>query len=77
MMDIQEELQDIFRDIFDNELLLITRETNANDIEEWDSLAQVIIIVAIEKTFNIKFTLEELQNFKNVGDFIDLIEGKI
>lgn len=67
----------IFRDIFDNEALVVSRATSAVDIEEWDSLNNINIIVAIEKEFKIKFILSELVSLKNVGEMIDLIGEKI
>lgn len=67
----------IFRDIFDDEALVVSRATSAVDIEEWDSLNNINLIVAIEKEFKIKFILEELVALKNVGEMIDLIGQKI
>lgn len=74
---ILEKVQEIFRDIFDKEALIINRATSAVDIEEWDSLNNINLVVAIEKEFKIKFNLEELISLKNVGDMIDLIAKKI
>lgn len=75
--DIIPELQEIFVDVFDNEELIITEETNAEDIEDWDSLEQIHILVAIEKRFNIKFDIKEVTNLNNVGEIVDVIERKI
>lgn len=74
---ILERVQDIFRDIFDNEALIISKSTSAVDIEEWDSLNNINLVVAIEKEFKIKFVLEELVSLKNVGEMIGLIGEKI
>jgi len=68
---------EIFKDVFDNETIVIFRETTADDIEEWDSLAHINLIVAIEKEFNIKFDLMELKPLQNVGDLLDVIQRKI
>lgn len=76
-MNILNELQIIFQDVFDDDSLVVTNESNASTIEDWDSLAQIRLVVAIEKKFNIKFRLEELQNIRNVGEMIDLIHLKI
>ena len=54
-MNQKERLQEIFRDIFDDEELVITEDMSANDIEDWDSLAQINLIIAIEKEFKVKF----------------------
>ncbi|MDE5493021.1 acyl carrier protein [Elizabethkingia meningoseptica] len=71
--DLFKEIQEIFRDIFDDETLDITDSTNSSDIEEWDSLNHVSLIVAIEKEFEVKFSFEELATLKNVGTMVDLI----
>lgn len=71
------EVQGIFRDVFDEESLNITNETNANDIEEWDSLEQINLIVAMENVFKIKFTIDEVSVLKNVGEMIALITKKV
>jgi len=63
--------------VFNDPALEITRDTFADDIEEWDSLANIMIITAIEKEFNIKFDLKELIILASVGDVVDLIEKKI
>ena len=77
MPDLLPEIQDIFRDIFDEESLVITRESNASNVADRDSLAHVNLVTAIEKKYKIKFALAELQELKNVGDMIDLIEKKL
>ena len=69
-------LQDIFRDVFDDNSLNISVQTNAKDIEDWDSLMHINLVVAVEKEFKIKFFLGELKTLKNVGDMIDLIKKK-
>ncbi len=66
-------VQDIFRDNFDDDSLVITRETCADDIEDWDSLEQINLLTAIEKKFNIKFKLADVRDLKNVGDLLDLV----
>ena len=74
---IFEKVQEIFRDIFDDETLIITDKTNSNEIEDWDSLNHINLVVAIEKEFNIKLTLEELTQLNDVGAMIDLMSSKI
>lgn len=71
------DVQDIFRDVFDEEDLVIKDETNADDIEDWDSLAQVRLTVAIEKKFGIKFDFGELTALHNVGEMLELIGKKM
>ena len=70
-------VQDIFRDIFDEKDLIIENGTTSNDIEDWDSLNHIGIISAAEKEFRIKFALGELSTLKDVGSMIDLIIEKL
>ena len=72
--DILTAVQDIFRDNFDDDSLVITRETCADDIEDWDSLEQINLLTAMEKKFGLKFRLDDVRDLKNVGDLLDLIE---
>ena len=76
-MDVLSRLQEIFRDIFDDESLVIKNETTAEDIEEWDSLAQINIIVACEAEFELKYDLSEVSRLSNVGDMVNLTERKL
>lgn len=76
-MNILNELQPIFQDVFDDEDLVVTNESNAKNIDDWDSLSHIRLVVAIEKQFGIKFAFGELQGLKNVGEMITLIEKKI
>lgn len=76
-MGILEQLQEIFRDIFDDESIALKPETSAKDIEDWDSLAQIQLIVAAERKWGVKFTTEEISKLKNVGDFAALIDTRI
>ena len=76
-MDIQSEVQDIFRDIFDDDELEITRETSAADIEDWDILAQMNLVVAIEKHFKMHFKVDEIAGLHNVGEMLDIIAARV
>ncbi len=76
-METIQTLNEVFRQVFDDDGIVISRETTANDIEEWDSLSHVNLIVAVEARFKVKFVLRELQTLKSVGDLIDLIESKL
>lgn len=77
MMEFQDKLNRIFREVFDNDDINITPEMTANDVEGWDSLSHVNLIITIETKFGIRFSQEELLTFKNVGDLLDSIRGKI
>lgn len=70
-------LQPIFRDVFDRSDLMVTRQSNAETVEGWDSLAHINLISAIEQEFRIRFALGELESMKNVGEMIDLMEKKL
>jgi len=74
---ILEEITIIFREILDNNEILLTMNSTAKDVEEWDSLTHVLLIVAIEKHFKIRFTSIEIQSFLNVGDMCNSIKNKI
>lgn len=71
-----ERITPICRDIFDRPDLQLTSGLTAKDVEEWDSLSHIRLVVAIEKEFGIKFALGELQSLQNVGEMIALIEKK-
>jgi len=76
--EIRTKIQDIFRDTFNDENILIDDNTNADDIDEWDSFNHINLVSAIEKAFDIKFALGELQELSNVGDMIKLmIDSKL
>ncbi len=76
-MDMINELQEIFRDIFDDEELVISDQTTADDIEDWDSLTHMQLIAEIEEKYSIRFTTAEIKKAANVGEFIDIIAGKL
>jgi acyl carrier protein len=76
MSDVLEQVQSIFRDILDQPELVLTRDSNAYTVEDWDSLAHVNIVTAVERHFKVKFALSELQALRNVGEMLDLIEKK-
>jgi acyl carrier protein len=71
------QVQEIFRDIFDVDDLVITDSTNSDEIEDWDSLNHINLVSAIEQEFGVKFTLVELVSLKNVGEMIDLMTFKV
>ena len=75
--EIEKKVQRIFRDVLDDETIVLRRETTASDVAGWDSLSHVGLIVAIEKEFKIRFSLSELKPLQNVGDLLDMIRRKI
>ncbi|HOJ60016.1 MAG TPA: acyl carrier protein [bacterium] len=76
-MTTQETLNSIFQEVFDDDTIQIHPRMTANDVEGWDSLSHVNLILAIETRFQIRFTQKELLTFKNVGDLLRSIEAKI
>jgi acyl carrier protein len=71
------EVENIFRDILDEELLNLTRDTTANDVDGWDSLTHIQLIVAIEKHFKVKFSSKEILSWKNVGELLDSLKERV
>jgi len=76
-MELKDRLNRIFREVFDDDDINITPGMTANDIDGWDSLSHVNLIVAIEMRFGIKFSQKELMTLKNVGDLLNCIRGKM
>lgn len=70
---VYEKLNEIFRDIFDDDEIEVTAETTADDIEDWDSLIHINLLVSIESVFGVKFKMEEFNSMKNVGTMVELI----
>ena len=66
-------LDEVFQDEFDDDTLHLTDATTADDIEDWDSLEHINLVVAVERRFGIKFTMGEVTGMKNVGEMVDII----
>jgi acyl carrier protein len=81
MADVRERLQELFRDVFDDPGIELTDEMTAADVDGWDSLAHINVIIAVERSFGIKFATAEISRMKepdqNVGSFLRLIEAKV
>ena len=75
--EILQELTAVFRDVFDDESITIGADTTADDIDGWDSQAHVVLVVATEVRFGIKFRTAELESLRNVGDFVQLIARRL
>ena len=76
-MELQNRLNEIFCEVFDDDSITIAPAMTANDVDGWDSLSHVNLIVAIESRFKINFSQKELLTFKNVGDLLNSIRSKI
>jgi acyl carrier protein len=74
--EIYRKLVGIFRDVFDDETLVIAPELTAADVDEWDSLSHIRLVLTVEKNFRINFTASEVANLKNVAEFVELIKLK-
>jgi len=70
---ILETLTDVFRDVFDDNALVLTRETTANDIEEWDSLNQIKLILGCEQAFKLRLKPREINALQDIGSMVDHI----
>ena len=75
--EILKNLNEVFIDILDNDDIVLSESTTANDIEEWDSLTHIQLVVAIERRFKIRFDSAEIQKWKNVGELCDSIAAKL
>lgn len=71
--EVYEKLNGVFQDVFDDEAITVNDATTADDIEDWDSLEHINLVVAVEKCFGIKFTMGEVTGMKNVGEMVSLI----
>lgn len=74
---ILEKVQEIFRNCFDDENMIVSLDTSSDDIEDWDSLAQINIIVSIEKIFGIKYSIDDIVKLNSVGIIVDTIASKL
>lgn len=71
--EITAKLTEVFRDVFDDEEIVLSDTTTADDIEAWDSLEHISLIAAVEKAFKMRFTMREVSGMKNVGEMIDIL----
>jgi acyl carrier protein len=75
--EILAKVEEIFRDELEVDDLVLTDETTADDVEEWDSLSHVQLVAAMEEAFGIEFKSREILSWENIGDLIDSIEKKL
>lgn len=75
--EIFEIVNEVFRDVFDDEEITVNALTTADDIEDWDSLEHINLIAAMESRFGMKFTMGEVVSMKNVGEMVDIIISRI
>lgn len=70
---IYEKLNEVFRDVFDDDSITVNADTTADDIEDWDSLEHINLVSAVEKEFGVKFTMAQVVGMKNVGEMVEVI----
>ena len=75
--EILAKVEEIFREELELDDLVLTDETTADDVEEWDSLSHVQLVAAMEEAFGIEFKSREILSWENIGDLIDCIEKKL
>jgi acyl carrier protein len=75
--EIYQQLGGIFADVFDDDAIALKPEMTADDVDGWDSLTHIRLIISVEKAFKIKFSTAEVGKLKNVGEFVDLIASKV
>ena len=73
---MQDTLTEIFREVFDDDTLVLRPDLTAQDVDGWDSLAHIRLLITVERKFKIKFTVTEVGELKNVGELTKLIEAK-
>lgn len=72
--EINEKLNEVFAEVFDDDTITVSETTTVNDIEDWDSLAHLTLVSTVEEAFSIEFSLTEISKFKNVGEMMSSIE---
>ena len=75
--EVFERLNEVFRDVIDDETIVVGETTTANDIEDWDSLEHINLMAAVESEFGIKFSMGQVVTMKNVGEMADIILQKL
>ena len=74
--EIYDRLNEVFRDVFDDDEITVNEDTTADDIEDWDSLEHINLISAVEDEFGIRFKMGEVSSMKNVGEMVEIIKAR-
>ncbi len=74
--EIYDRLNEVFRDVFDDDEITVNEDTTADDIEDWDSLEHINLISAVEDEFGIRFKMGEVSSMKNVGEMVEIIKSR-
>jgi acyl carrier protein len=75
--ELRSRLTDVFREVFDDDTIEIHDQMTAEEVEEWDSLNHINLVIAVEAEFDVRFTTQEVGNLANVGEFIALLKSKL
>lgn len=68
---------DVFQDVFDDDSIQVSPELSAKDVDGWDSLTHIRLILTVQKAFNVKFSTSEIGKLENVGDLVELIKSRV
>ena len=74
--DVMPRLTRVFRNVFGDKRLIISRRTTADDVDDWDSLEHINLISAVEDEFGIRFKMGEVSSMKNVGEMVEIIKTR-
>lgn len=74
--ELKKRLTEVFRDVFDDDSIVITADTTADDIEDWDSIEHITLIGAVEDEFSMKFKMGEVSGMNNVGEMMKIIAAR-
>jgi acyl carrier protein len=74
--EIYQKLTGIFRKVFDDDAIVVRPDLTADDVDEWDSLSHIRLVLTVEKAFSVKFSASEIGKLKNVGEFAELIKAR-
>ncbi len=75
--EILRRVEEVVRDQLDDETITLTRATRADEVDGWDSLAHVRIMIAVEEEFGVRFQTSEITSLKNVGGLVDLVKARV
>jgi len=76
-VDVLSRVNEVFREVFDDEELTVARETTAGDVSGWDSLMHVRLVLALEKAFGVRFSSSEVASLADVGELVDVLDRKV
>lgn len=75
--EILKQVAEVFRSVLDDETLILNMETTADDVEDWDSLSHIQLVVGLEKHFHVKFNAREIMEWENIGGLVNSISSKL